>query len=149
MTPIELIDALLLASTAGVAWFTIRATRRKTVAEAHLADSSAAEAVSQAALKLVEPLNKRIEVLEKEIKRLTNEISEMRKLEEYLQAEIHARDTQIKTLTAVRTSNATKIAQLTGALERARVRIRHLEELCKRAGLNGDEVEGGGENELV
>lgn len=52
------------------------------------------------------------------------EIREMKRLEEYLNAKVHERDKQI--------------ADLKDQLVKARERIRHLEMVCKRAGINGD-----------
>lgn len=118
-------NAAVLLATASVAWFTIRATRKKLVAEATLQDMRAAEGVTDAALKLIEPLTTRIEALEAEIKRLTEKIEKMSDFEEYLQGEIHARDKEIKRLTDQR-------AKLVA-------RVTHLEMVCKRAGINGDD----------
>lgn len=52
------------------------------------------------------------------------EIREMKRLEEYLNAKVHERDKQI--------------SDLKDQLVKARERIRHLEMVCKRAGINGD-----------
>lgn len=52
------------------------------------------------------------------------EIKEMRKLEEFLQAKVHDRDKQIQALT--------------NQLALARARIQHLEDVCRRAGINGE-----------
>lgn len=121
------INMLIVASTAGVAFFTVKATKRKTVAEAALGELSAAEAVTDAALKLISPLTERIEALELEIARLTEKIGQMQKLEEYLQAEIYSRDKKIRSLENKR-----------AALVK---RVTHLEEVCKRAGINGQDDE--------
>lgn len=138
---ITVINTAILVSTAAVAWFTIRATKRKTLAEGTLAETSAAEAVTEAALKLLNPLTTRITALEAEIKRLTDEIKEMRKLEEYLQAEVYSRDKEIKKLTAEKAANAERIKHLKIEIVSAEGRIAHLEDVCKRAGINGDDLE--------
>lgn len=62
-----------------------------------------------------------------ELKSAMNEIREMKKVEEYLQGKIHEREKQIKTLNA--------------QLDSARRRIRHLELVCKRAGINGEDLD--------
>ena len=127
-----ILNTLILLSTAFLAWYTVRATKKKLIAEAEHQDMDAAETVTDAALKLLKPLNARIEALETEIKKLTAKIEEMQKLEEYLQGEIHARDTQIKTLVRERAKNLSKIDLL-------KSRVEHLEMVCKRAGINGEE----------
>lgn len=59
-----------------------------------------------------------------ELIRLREALTERAKLEEYLRGEIHARD-------AIIDRRDEEIAGL-------RARVRHLEDLCRRAGLNGD-----------
>lgn len=137
-----ILNTIILFSTGAVAWFTIRATKRKTYAEGTLAEASAADTLTEAALKLLAPLTERITALEEEIQRLTKEITDMKKLEEFLQAEVHSRDKEIRKLTSEKFANAGRIKELKAEIDMAEERICHLEDVCKRAGINGDDIGG-------
>jgi len=66
------------------------------------------------------------------------EIKEMRKLEEFLQAKVHEREQQLK---EVKEQHDREVKNLRSQLKAARRRISHLEAVCRRAGINGEEIE--------
>lgn len=142
------IEISLLTITALVAALTIRATRRRTNAEAQGEETAAADVITDAALKLLAPMTARIDRLEKDLRRANKKldealrrIEELQKVEEYLQARLHEKDSEIKCLEEDKEKNVSEIDRLREELASARVRISHLEEVCRRAGLNGDEDE--------
>lgn len=94
----------------GVGWLTVKATRKKMEAEALQSDATAAGAVSEAAIALIAPLSQRIEDLEREVRSLRAALEEKNNVE----------------------------TELTEQLTLARARILHLEDVCKRAGINGE-----------
>ena len=67
------------------------------------------------------------------------DLAEMQKVEEYLRARLHEKD---KELLEMRAEAALKQAEI----EKLRGRVKHLEDVCKRAGINGDEE---ADNELA
>lgn len=71
--------------------------------------------------------------------RAHTEIREMRKLEEFLQAKIHERERAIVELKA---RHDKEVRSLRTQLDAARKRITHLEHVCRRAGINGDDLNG-------
>lgn len=127
-----LAQAFMLLATASVAVFTVRATRRKTTAEAKKEEVTAADLVTAAALKLLEPLQHRIESLEAEVKRLREEIGQYRRDEAAYQAELHQKDVHIEELRM-------KLFEARDERDELKERVAHLEDVCKRAGINGEE----------
>ena len=98
---------------------TIKATKRRIVAETSEREASAAEKIQQASIALLAPLvlqieanGRKIDAQAAEIKQLRETIDSMEKTEAYLMAQIHDKDK----------------------------RIIHLEAVLKRAGLNGSDV---------
>jgi len=128
------VNSAILAVSAGIGLLTWRASKRKTEAEAKTGEASAADTLTDVALKLMEPMQERITLLEAQVKvtsqelkvakrelaRALQELAEIQKVEEYLRGLIHEKDTEIATL---------------------RARVRHLEEVCRRAGINGHDEE--------
>lgn len=76
--------------------------------------------------------NLRLESTERALAAAQTEITELRKLEEYLQARLHEKDAEVRIL-------AERRAALSEQLTQAQSRITHLEEVIHRAGLNGDQ----------
>lgn len=117
--PWDLLSPLLTVMVAVlVAVVTVRATRKKLLAEAANTDATAASSITDAALALVGPLGERIGNLEAEVKRLTEMIEEMSEREAALEEDVKEREIRLKA---------------------AYKRIAHLEDVCKRAGINGEE----------
>lgn len=97
---------------------TIKVTKRKIIAETSEREATAAEKIQQASIALLAPLTlqieangRKIDAQAAEIKQLRETIDAMEKTEYYLMAQIHDKDK----------------------------RIQHLEEVCKRAGINGED----------
>lgn len=60
------------------------------------------------------------------------DMAEMQKVEEYLRASLHEKDQELRLVRRTATERQKEIEGLRG-------RVRHLEEVCRRAGINGDE----------
>ena len=69
------------------------------------------------------------------------EIRELRKLEEYLQARLHEKNSEILKMQKERDKNREEITRLRSDLSVAQDRISHLEAVCQRAGINGEIIE--------
>lgn len=82
--------------------------------------------------------NKTLAETQDQLKEALRELGELRKLEEYLQARLHEKDTEILKLRDEKSNNEREIKGLTLALSRAEARIDHLELVCRNAGINGD-----------
>lgn len=93
-----------------VTLLTIRVTKRKVLAEAAEKEATAAAVIQNASLALIAPLTLRIASLENEVRLLREQIEKQASVEEELRNEA----------------------------ARKEKRIRHLELVCKRAGINGD-----------
>lgn len=118
--------ALLVAVTALVAIFVTKKTSLQTLAREEKVDAGVLAQFKELFERLVR-VEAELEAATLTVDRLAKEIKEMHKLEEFLQAKIHEREGQIK---ALRTE-----------LVKARKRIEHLEQVCRRAGINGDSFE--------
>lgn len=79
--------------------------------------------------------NKALGVAQAELKEALVKLNELRKLEEYLQARLHEKDMEIKSLKDERSVNRRDIGSLSASLKRAEARIGHLEDMCREAGL--------------
>lgn len=77
--------------------------------------------------------NIRLAATEERLAAAQLEITELRKLEEFLQARLHEKDKEVSLLVETRATLRSELAQ-------ARARITHLEEVVARAGLNGDDM---------
>lgn len=138
--------SLTIAATALIALFVTKrsSTRTTTATASHAVE----EVVDDSVLGRFQELLDRITKLEvdlaaakKDLAEALREIKELRRLEEYLQAKLHEKDAEVRKLEKSRAQNLAEIRRLKQALEEARGRIKHLEEVCHRAGLNGDEDE--------
>lgn len=124
--------ALAAALTALAGIFVVRKTNVKSTTRSR----ELTESVDAGVLAQFKDLFERITLLESDLKaaritidELKAEVIDMRKIEEFLQAKVHERDKEIGGLRA--------------ELTLARERIAHLEAVCRRAGINGDEFEKG------
>ena len=140
------INGLFMAGTGALAWATIRTVRRKQTAEAKAGEAQAADLLTDTALKLVEPLKERIVLLESRVSvqaaeleqakeklaKAIAQLEEMQKVEEYLRGRLHEKDKELREVKAAATEKEQEIARL-------KARGAHLEEVCKRAGINGEE----------
>ncbi len=110
-------EAILFLATAGVAVFTVRRQNRKTEAEAEREETSAAQAITDAAIGLLKPMQDRIAGLELEIKGLRKEVAEAARHEEFLQNIISAKDKEIDALRVELEVNKKRIDKLERALD--------------------------------
>lgn len=138
--------SLVVATTALVALFVTKRSRSDTHTDTKAHEVS--EVVDDSVLGQFKELFDRISNLETELAttkvdlaRALAEIEKMRKLEEYLQAKLHEKDQEVRKLEAGRAKRDADIKRLRSELEAARKRIKHLEEVCHRAGLNGEDEE--------
>lgn len=115
--------ALLVAVTALVAIFVTKKTSSATFAREETVDAGVLAQFKELFERLVR-VEAELEAATLTITQLAAEIKAMHKLEEFLQAKIHEREGQIKSLRT--------------ALSKAQKRIEHLEQVCRRAGINGD-----------
>lgn len=127
---------ILIGAIGGVVlWGT---NKRKGQAEAGESEASAAEVITEAAKKLIEPLSEKIDELERTNARLEEEVRELRtRVEQFArdevtyQAELHAKNVEIGVLQA-------ELSEAREERDELRGRVTHLEDVCKRAGINGD-----------
>lgn len=117
---------LLLAIGAVVGVFVTRRSRSEETIKSEVVDAGVLEQFRQLFEK-IGALEVQVAAQKISLDMAHTEIREMRKLEEYLQATIHQRESQI--------------IELKEELVCARARIDHLELVCKRAGINGDDLE--------
>lgn len=110
-------EALLFLATASVAVLTVRRQNRKTQAEAEREETSAAQAITDAAIALLKPMQDRIASLEEQVRIMRVEISEAAKHEEFLQGIIHEKDKEIHELQAQLKANEARICALEKILE--------------------------------
>jgi len=66
------------------------------------------------------------------------QLAEMKKVEEYLRARLHEKD---KELLGIKQDHLADLASKRDEIDRLRQRVKHLEDVCKRAGINGDPIE--------
>lgn len=96
----QLVEGIAVLAAVAVSLYTLRASRRKTAAEAEASEASAADRVTGAALTLLEPMRARIEQLEQKVQRLEIALAQARKDETFYQAELHGKELEIQTLQA-------------------------------------------------
>lgn len=147
---LTILNALILGATGLVALVSIRATKRKTNAEAAQGEATAADQLTATALKLLEPLQESIAKLEAKVEAQAAELAqtkldlaealrqlaEMQKVEEYLRGRLHEKDKEIASL---KKSHELDLKHKRQEIDGLRGRVLHLEEVCKRAGINGDD----------
>lgn len=120
----DLVSLLLaVAALLGVVW--VKRTKSETSAESASTSASVTATIDSDVLgrflvltEEVTSLRVQLQAATERIGKLEHDIQERTKLEEYLRGEIHARDEQIRELKG---------------------RVRHLEDVCRRAGINGEE----------
>ena len=118
--------ALIIAVTALVAIFITKKTSASTFAREEKVDAGVLAQFKELFERLVR-VEAELEAATLTVQRLAEEIKAMHKLEEFLQAKIHEREGQI--------------TGLRRELARAKKRIEHLEQVCRRAGINGGEFD--------
>lgn len=128
---VHLIEAFAVLAAISVSIYTLGVSKRKTAAEATNAESTAAEKVTDAALLLLEPMKIRIESLENEVRELRLKVEQYIRDEVAYQAELHAKDNRIEELRI-------KLFEARDERDALGLRVEHLEDVCKRAGINGD-----------
>lgn len=149
---LPILNTLLLILGSGVGVYFWKAERKlrfaqaeSQEAEAVLTNISAADMIKTMAIGLLEPLNTQIEEQKDQIDRLTTEVNQLRnKLQQYIkdevayQAELHQKNKEIASLEQ-------RLEEIGQKREQLESRILHLEEVCRRAGINGyyEEVEDG------
>lgn len=140
MPALELTDIASLLLATGAIITAIRTKRSKTVTKNETVD---ADVLSQflgltdrvADLEgLVAHLQMDLAQAKLDLAQALRELAELQKVEEYLRARLHEKD---KELLEVRAAADEKQA----TIDRLRERVLHLEDVCRRAGINGDEVE--------
>ena len=114
--------ALLVAFAALFAVFVTKRTSARSVSREEKVDAGVLAQFKELFERLVR-VEAELEAATLTIAQLSTEIKQMHKLEEFLQAKVHERDSEIKSLKA--------------ELSRARKRIEHLEQICRTAGING------------
>lgn len=122
--------ALVIATTALIALFVTKKSKSLAVTSA----VTRGEMVDAGVLAQFRELFDRLVQVEADLKaakltidQLRQEIGQMRKVEEFLEAKVHEREKQIDSLK--------------NELAKARKRIDHLEDVCRRAGINGEDIE--------
>lgn len=116
--------ALLIALGTLVGLFVTKKTRATTRAHTENVDAGVLAQFKELFERLVK-VEADLKAARLTIEQLRTEIQGMRKVEEFLEAKIHERESVIR--------------GLTDELASARRRIDHLEEVCRRAGINGDD----------
>ncbi|UCD24743.1 MAG: hypothetical protein JSW51_02160 [Gemmatimonadota bacterium] len=129
---IRVAEAFAILAAIGISVYTLGASKRKTAAEAADSESSAAERVTGAAVKLLQPMQNRIAHLESEVRELRLKVEQYIRDEVAYQAELHEKDTRIEALRQ-------KLLDAREERDALRSRVEHLEDVCKRAGINGDD----------
>lgn len=129
--------AILVGAIGTVLFWRVR--KRNEEGAAKQKEASAADVIADAAKKLLEPLTEKVEKLEATNKRLEKEVAELRaKVEQYIkdevayQAELHSKDTEIRVLKV-------ELAEAKGERNQLGQRVVHLEDVVKRAELDGEE----------
>ena len=137
------IIALALALTAFIALF----VRQKTSTESTVKQVQRTEVVDADVLTQFTELIRRIDNLErdldearKELDQAIAEIHQLRQLETYLEAKVHEREKEVRLLREERVELLAEHVRLRVELAEAKERIAHLEAVCKRAGINGDDL---------
>ncbi len=138
---LPLLNTVVLTLLGGGGVWLWRAEKRSKGATAELTENEAAEKIKELSLGLLEPLERKIDDLRAENERLTCEVEGLRKkLEQYIkdeavyQAELHAKDQRIKELESKLLAARSERVDL-------KSRVEHLEDVCKRAGINGPGVD--------
>lgn len=128
--------AIVVGSVGAIIFWRVR--KRKEVADASQIEASAADVITEAARKLIEPLSDRISELEATNRRLEREVCELRerverfaKDEAAYQAELHEKNVEIKVLHA-------ELAEAKEERDELVDRVVHLEDVIKRNHLNGE-----------
>ncbi len=126
---------VIVVLVTGGGWIAIRRLQRavaaKHEAEADDAKASAISRLQDAALKLVDPLANRIAELEQKVEELRADIHRYREDERLYQTMLEAKDRRIAELSKeVGAANAERVE--------LRARVQHLEDVCRRAGINGE-----------
>lgn len=76
-------------------------------------------------------LETQLELAQAQLSVALDELEDLKKRETYLEGRLHEKDKEVLDLRR-------KLADKEGQITRLRKRILHLEEVCKRAGINGD-----------
>jgi len=137
---IPLINALVIALLGGGGAWLWRSERRLKTSQAELTEVDAVEKIQQLSLSLLQPLEVKILALEEQNQQLACEVKELReRLEQYIkdeaayQAELHEKQIEIRVLRV-------ELDEARYERDELAARVKHLEEVCRRAGING--VEG-------
>ncbi len=130
---LPVLNVLIATLLGGGGVYLWRTERRLKEAEISKVDVSATDTLTRIAMSLVKPLEEQIAELKEEVAELREQVAQYQKDEAFYEAELHSKRTEVADLQS-------QLSEARDKRDELEARVRHLEEVLKREGINGEET---------